>query len=357
MTARRTCRTALPAALVGAAVLLPAGAAAAAEPDQAGWWNRASAGGQALPAPTATPGDLRVSAVGPNETTAYAAVLYTTLGSTSATLDLEIRSSTGTPAVAACPTADTAWPEGDNQPYDKAPKYDCELGSAFGEVAEDGKTVSFLLDASTQTLPGVWSLALVPQPGSTSGPFSIDFVKPGPAAFVAEEPEVQESETGTAFDPGTTTTGTEAGSGEALLPGGFEAPPEVQTGSVEMPPLLAGEDAASLPQAAAPPPAVAGGPASSAGAPTLVATPAGVVEDLGSGRRLLALLVLAGGSAAVGYAAGQQRPAPRLLGGRARLGTPAVVGGAPVPVALEEDRPRGIGRFAKLRDAAPRRLR
>ena len=70
---------------------------------------------------------------------------------------------------------------------------------------------------------------------------------------------------------------------------------------------------------------------------------------------LLALLALAGGSAAVGYAAGQQRPGPRLIGGRARLapaGAPAVAA-APGP----EDRPRGIGRFAKPRDTAPRRLR
>jgi ABC-type branched-subunit amino acid transport system ATPase component len=84
-------------------------------------------------------------------------------------------------------------------------------------------------------------------------------------------------------------------------------------------------------------------------------TPAGVVEDLGSGRRLLALLVLAGGSAAVGYAAGQQRPGPRLLGGRSRLAPAAAPALAEPPSAQE--RPRGIGRFAKARDAAPRRLR
>jgi hypothetical protein len=65
--------------------------------------------------------------------------------------------------------------------------------------------------------------------------------------------------------------------------------------------------------------------------------------------------VLAGGSAAVGYAAGQQRPGPRLIGGRSRLATLPRDRSADEPP--REERPRGIGRFAKTRDAAPRRLR
>jgi hypothetical protein len=62
-----------------------------------------------------------------------------------------------------------------------------------------------------------------------------------------------------------------------------------------------------------PAPAVAeGSDPQAAGVPQtlLPVAPAGVVEDLGSGRRLLALLVLAGGSAAVGYAAGSSAPGP-----------------------------------------------
>lgn len=351
-------RLAIAAAVSCACVLLPAvtgaAAAVAAEPERTGWWNRASGGGLVAPAPTAAPGDLRVSALGPDQPTAYAAVLFTATGSPSATLDLEVRSTTGTPEVSACPTGTGDWPEGGNQPYDKAPPYDCAIGAAFGSLSADGKTLSFVLDTTMQVEPGVWSLALVPQPGSASGPFTLDVVKPGPDVFLAAAPDATtdtptDTSTGTSTDSSTSSGG---GTGEAFLPGGFAAPPSFDGGTAQAPPLVAGGAEAPLPEPAAPAPAVAAG-AGPAVAPLILARPAGVAEDLGSGRRLLALLVLAGGSAAVGYAAGQQRPGPRLIGGRSRLAPAA-------PAAVEtsrDERPRGIGRFAKTRDVAPRRLR
>lgn len=342
------------AALTCTALLLPTAAAAAQEPERTGWWNRVSAAGMSLPQPSAQPGDLRVTA-GPDAPTAYSAVLYSAFGSTAATLDLQLRDGrkVGTPSVVACPTVTTDWPGGDNQPYDAAPPYDCEIGMAEGTVSEDGTSLSFALDESTQIEEGVWSLALVPAPGS--GPFSVDFQKPGPEAFTAEAP-LSEPEP-FAPDPANDASdsgGGEFGSGEAFMSGGFDAPAQgFDTGTVTEAPLVAGgADTALPPEPAAPAPALAG---PTAPLTPLITQPAGVVEDLGAGRRLLALLVLAGGSAAVGYAAGQQRPAPRLLGGRARLGAPAL---AAVPAAAERDqRPRGIGRFAKERDSAPRRLR
>jgi hypothetical protein len=339
-------------------VLLPTSVAAAAEPDRAGWWNRASAGSLVAPAPTTAPGDLRVAAFGPDQPAAYSALLFPTAGATDATLDLQIRagSVTGTPEVAACPTETTEWKEGENQPYETAPPYDCEVGTAFGTISEDGATLSFLLDSSTQTEPGTWSLAIVPLPGSTSGPFTLDIVKPTAQVFQASMPDTS-TDSELPDDTGSTDPGTRGGGeGEAFLPGGFEAPPSFDTGTAEAPLVAGGADTA-LPDAAAPAPTVADGavPQAAGAPPTLLpVAPAGVVEDLGSGRRLLALLVLAGGSAAVGYAAGQQRPGPRLIGGRSRAGSalPAV----PTEPA-GQDRPRGIGRFAKTRDAAPRRLR
>lgn len=353
--------TALPRGAVPAltvvAVLLTATAAAAAEPEKAGWWNRASAAGTVVPMPTTQPGDLRVAALGPDEPAAYSAVLFTAFGSPSATLDLKVRSTTGTPEIAACPTETAEWLEGENQSYDKAPPYDCTVGSTFGSFSADGTTLSFLLDTTTQTAPGVWSLALVPQPGSASGPFAVDIVKPDASVFLAAPPEASADTssdvgTDTGFDPGTSSGGS---SGEAFLPGGFDAPPAFDTGSAQAPLVAGGADAAlPAPAAAAPAPAVAG--AAPLATPFIVAQPAGVVEDLGAGRRLLALLVLAGGSAAVGYAAGQQRPGPRLIGGRSRVGAPAVAAAVPAGPPVE-DRPRGIGRFAKARDEAPRRLR
>lgn len=364
-------RLALPAALTCAVVLLPTTAAAAAEPEKAGWWNRLSAGGLVAPAPTTQPGDLRVAS-GDESPTAYAALLYPAPGSTSAALDLQIRpgSAVGTPEVVACPTLTTDWPEGENQPDDQAPEFDCDLGLAFGSPSEDGTTLSFLLDGSTQTEPGVWSLALVPQPGSTNGLFALDIQKPGPEAFVAAPPEgVSEEPSGTAVEPEPFTPAPESdvgGSGEAFFPEAFAPPPSLDsfdtggTGSAETAPLVAGGDQAPLPEPAAPQPDVAA--VAPGNPPVLLARPAGVVEDLGSGRRLLGLLVLAGGSAAVGYAAGQQRPGPRLIGGRARAlpATAAVPGpaaGAGPAAVSQQERARGIGRFAKTRDRAPRRLR
>lgn len=357
MTAVR--RLAVPAALTCAAVLVPATGALAEEPQRTGWWNRVSAGPLAAPAPTAQPDDLRVAS-GVDGPSAFSAVLYPTAGSTSATLDLKVRDAVGTPEVVACPTVTTDWPEGANQPYDTAPEYSCDTGSAFGSLSADGSTMSFLLDSSLQTEPGVWSLALVPQPGSTSGLFTIDFVKPDAAAFVAAPPDAP-AEPGTAFEPAPADPGTGAGSGsgssgDALFPT-FEPPAfDAGTGSAEMPPLLAGGDEAALPEAEPPAPAVAA--QVPANPPVLLARPAALGEDVGTARRLLGLLVLAGGSAAVGYAAGQQRPGPRLIGGRARLAPTAA--GAAAPAAADtpvEERPRGIGRFARVRDAAPRRLR
>jgi hypothetical protein len=70
-------------------------------------------------------------------------------------------------------------------------------------------------------------------------------------------------------------------------------------------------------------------------------------------------------SGAVGYAAGKNRSAPQLIGGRAGravVATGPVSGGAassgPASGGAEgAPRQRGIGRFAKQRERAPRRLR
>lgn len=340
-------------ALTGAFVLLPMGSAAAEEPERTGWWNRLSAGGAALPQPTSGEGELRIGN-GVDGPVAFSAVLYPGLGATAASLTFAVKAdqTLGTPDVLACVTSDAEWPEGGNQPYDTAPAYDCDAGSAFGELAPDGTTLTFLLDTSQQDLSGVWSLALVPAPGSTT-PFALELEKPTADAFVAEPPSSSDDPFVSAEPEPASGTDSGSGSGEPLLSDGFAAPPADDTGTAALPPLVAGDDQAAL-RGAGPAPAVAG--ATPVATPVLLSRPAGVVEDLGAGRRLLALLVLAAGSAAVGYAAGQQRPGPRLIGGRARIGGPAAAGAvAALPVG--DDRPRGIGRFAKIRDEAPRRLR
>lgn len=183
-------RSCLAAGLACGIALVPS-AALAEEPERTGWWNRASAAGTALPQPTTAEGDLRV-ANAPDGPAAFAAVSYPSAGATDAVLTLTLRPdrTLGTPDVLACPTTEADWAEGGNQPYAAAPAYDCETASAFGELAPDGSTLTFLLDSGTQDATGTWSLALVPNPGTTA-PFSADVAKPEPDAFAAsggEEP-------------------------------------------------------------------------------------------------------------------------------------------------------------------------
>lgn len=353
-------RIALSGGLALTGALLPASAALAEAPERTGWWNRLSAGTVVAPAPSTAEGDLRIGNA-PDGPTAYSAVLYPGSGATDATLTLEVRSgrTLGSPEVSACLITSDTWEPGGNQPFATAPEYDCALGNAIGELAPDGSTLTFLLDATTQDATGAWSLALVPTPGSTA-PFDLEVAEPEADAFVASPPDASSEEPFVSDPDDSFDAGTEPEQGDAFAPGGFgELPPSLGEGVTEQP-LLAGGADAPLPEteAAGPEPAVAGGAApGAAAAPVLLTQPAGVVEDLGTGRRLLALLVLAGGSAAVGYAAGQQQPGPRLIGGRSRIGAaPSTAGAAAVAVPAEE-RPRGIGRFAKQRTAAPRRLR
>ena len=354
-------RLAAVGAIVAGTVLLPATAALADPPEKTGWWNRVSAGGVAAPMPTTPEGDLKVTNA-PDGPAAYSAVLYSSAGATDATLTLAVRAdrTLGTPDVLACVTADTQWPEGGNQPFDLAPEYDCDAGSAFGELATDGSTLTFLLDASTQDAAGAWSLALVPTPGGTT-PFNLELAQPEADAFVPGPAESSQQPFAPA-DPGgfSEQDGTVGGGGgDAFFPGGFAEPPPVFDPGVVEQPLLAGGGGIALPEAAAsaPEPALADPVTPGTSAPVVFAQPAGVVEDLGTGRRLVALLVLAGGSAAVGYAAGQQQPAPRLIGGRARaVGASAPVTAVPA-AAPRQERARGIGRFAKERAGEPRRLR
>lgn len=339
-------RVAALAALCAPLVLLVA-PAAAAEPERSGWWNRLSGPGLALPQPTTAPGDLRVASGGDGPS-AYAALLYSTAGAATATLDVGVRSGSavGTVEVVACPTTATDWVEGENQPFDAAPAYDCAVGLAFGSLSADGTTLSFRLDQSLQVEPGRWSVALVPQPDAAT-PFAVDLVTPGPQAFVPELPSPPEPAGAAPAVPVNTGTA------------GTSSPPDVLSApGLDLPALLGWDDPAvdvAAPEAAAPALAAA---APQTVVPTAVRTP-GVAADLGGGgARLLALLVLVAGSAAFGYVSGQPRPGPRLLGGRARAVTAAVpVATGPELIERAGERPRGIGRFAKERTSGPRRLR
>ncbi|TAL21539.1 MAG: hypothetical protein EPN99_07430 [Frankiales bacterium] len=336
---------------VATALVLPAGAASAElapEAERTAWFNAASGGGLAAPQPTTSDDDLRVARA--LEPQAFSALLYSGEG-LRASLDLTVRagSAQGTPDVVACPTVDTAWEDGGNQPMDAAPEYDCDASTSYGLLSEDGTTLSFGLDGAFQVEPGTWSIALVPTPGGVAAgpppaaplPFTVDLEPPAAGAFVIE----QELVAPPPDQPPAVTAPTTTGTGFAPA-ADLDGPVGSALAETALPAVAAAAPEAAAP--VAPAPVLATAP--------LAVLPASHAGDEDAGRRLLALLALAGGSAAVGYAAGQQRPGPRLIGGRARIGGPAAAG-AVAALALGDDRPRGIGRFAKVRDEAPRRLR
>src|SRR3954464_353588 len=117
-------------------------------------------GGQAAPSPTAPEGTLHV-AVSPGQIHDYGAVLYDLPQEATATLAVKL-SGQGTPVLVACPTKDSSWKAGGNQPSSDAPAFDCATHSYTGSVSSDGATVTFLLDGSAETIPGELSLAIVP---------------------------------------------------------------------------------------------------------------------------------------------------------------------------------------------------
>jgi hypothetical protein len=306
-------------------LLSTAGAAAADAPTKAGWWNALSGGGAALPAPTTGADDLHVSQ-GPNGPAAYAALGYDVFGQTvtAATLELKVvaNSAVGTLDLMACPTKDTSWKAGGDQPMDAAPQYDCAKG-VVGAASADLSTVTFFLDAPLSSTG--YSIAIVPSAGAL--PFSVDFAKPDAATLtlqvtapeVAPAPAVQPA----APPPATGVTGT--------------APHGAVTAPV----------APVVPQQA---PAVAPAvPAPQAAAAPVPFTPAARSTGPVSNRDRYAagtMLALLAGLLVWAY----QQPAatPRLIGGMARKAAPSVV---PVDV-----RPRGIGRFSTMRTAPARPL-
>ena len=314
-----------------------AGLASADAPTKAGWWNAATAGGVALPQPTTSTDDLHVSE-GPSGSAAIAAVAYDVVGTLSdATLVLKVvpGSAVGTIDVMACPTADTSWKAGGNQPYDAAPRYSCTR-AVPGVVASDGTTVTFLLDAGQQLATGGLSVAVVPQDGAL--PFSVDFAKPDASSLTAQTEA-----------PPAVSAPAPADAGTALPPpgpgAGASGSAPIGAGSVAAPPALAAAGPAPVTAPELPQPQTAAAPAPVA-APL---QPAAASKPVSNRDRYAAGTLLALLSGALVWALQQPGRSPRLIGGAARKV-------APVAPAAVSERPRGIGRFAAIRTAPARRL-
>lgn len=337
---------------------------------QYGWWNKAQqspAGGNPVPAPPGAPADgiflayepaggpVPTPAAGvpglipvapapaPNPVVlgpeAFGAVRYSVPPGAEAALTLKFTPTSSTQpggvnpdagTVSACPVS-SSWDPVQNGRYDASPKYDCTIG-VIGTIA--GDTLSFTLAAALAT-DGVFDLAIVPSgtqpyklaiapPDSSS--LALTSVPESEGAFASEEfdassledpaaeffEEAASEETFGVDDFGAVGVD-EFGSGE-FTAGGFTAPAATRT------------------PAAAP--------------SSEVAVPAGVARnpfrpDASRTERMMALGLLLALAAGLWWVGGKPVRPPRLLGSL----------GAGIPVAVEEIRTGGIGRFARVRPA------
>lgn len=183
------------------AVALSSAPAAAQGAQRVGWWNSLTVGGVAAPAPGSVDGGLRVQA-SPSSVVAYGALLYGVPASGTGTLTLQIASSSGTVTLEACPTKDATWKAGGDQSSSDEPAYDCST-TFTGTVAADGKSVTFPVNLSPASTPGVLSLAILPDlsGAATDGvntPFTADISPPSATSL--------------------TVAGTSGGDGSSVLP-------------------------------------------------------------------------------------------------------------------------------------------
>lgn len=372
-------RTGAAAVLIGttglAAAMWPASAIADA-PVQTAWWNTMSAGGQAAPDPATPEGGLHVS-VASGQVVAYGAVLYSLAEGSTATLELKVSNITATPVVnptspttnpaadiVACPTKN-AWKAGDNQPIDTAPGYDCTR-SIPGNLSDDQKTLTFLVDTSVEAIPGQLSLAIVPvvtdnipgagtpAPADTTQPFSLDTEKPDATSLTvtssAALPPPPPAPSGT-----TTTSSSTAGSTSAT---GNSAGNGGSSG-VSLPGALSGSDSTATDTGTSPVVAPSTAPAVPNAAPAAATAPA--KSDRAHNAALAMLLLI--GLGMVAMSSGQMQRSPRLLGGAGRHAARpghaagAAAASAPAPtMQMMGYGSRGLGRFAKPRTEPARPL-
>ncbi|HET7310005.1 MAG TPA: hypothetical protein VFJ17_01630 [Mycobacteriales bacterium] len=334
-------------------------AAQADQPVRAAWWNTASGGGQSAPQPTTADGGLHV-AVAPGQILAYGAVLYSMAQDATATLELKV-SGQGTPVLVACPTKDTSWKAGGDQPASDAPAYDCSLHSYTGSVSSDGTTVTFLLDGSAESTPGELSLAIVPYmthdapggvgtelPTDSTVPFSVDIAPPDVSSLTvtsgSSTGQVGSPKLGGSQPPTVTPAG--SGSTTAGSTGGAQVPPNLTAGP---PPATTTAVDNTAPQVAPT------GSAQQSGALTPAAAGMPKVDNTAHNAALALLILVAMAVVASGTTSMQR--SPRLLGGASRHAAAAGAGAGVAATAVAMPiTTRGLGRFARERVAPPRPL-
>jgi hypothetical protein len=359
-------------------------AANADQPVKVGWWNAASSGGQAAPAPDVNAGGMKISVSG-SQVLAFGAVAYNLPADGTATLELTVTNSSPEPSsapanpaslpdtnvIVACPTTDNNWSAGDSQDPSTAPKYDCTAHHYVGALSSDGKTMTFLIDGSADLTPGTLSLAILPDtttaiyelgtdaPSDVTPPYFIDFDKPSATAFTVTggSSNVSTSAPPPPPPPVTSSAGAPSTSG-SVPPATGSTPPNLPSSTTTAPtqgqtPVVAGNTA----------------PQGNATAPMAATKSTNSTEKNNLAWGLLLLLL-----AAVVVTSMNRQRAPRIIAGpgataTATTGAPPADAAAAVAAAAAAGQagaapawmaamftPRGLGRFAKPRTTPARPL-
>lgn len=336
--------TAMLGGLVAAGV--PALAGSAQRIDDAGWWWRVKQGplvGVAPAPPTTTAGQLMVEGA-PDGAAAIAAVRATlNEGDGNPVLTLKVATngdSGGAQAILLACQAGAAWSGGEGpQQWEAAPLADCTQ-SVQGQRSADGTSWAFPIGAlqfndqiNVILVPGQDPVRPAGANGST---FELVFEKPTSASIATTDAVAPDDSAGGSFGGGPL-GGTDAGYGSYADPG-YDTP-SLGSSSFSTPPV----------QPALP----IENQGRSATTPRLQARTPALVQPIRSERsgsaRALGFLVLLLGAAGSWWYSQQEIPAPRKLGRFAGTGAmPTDVATAPLV--------GGLGRFARVRSGAPRRL-
>ena len=358
-------------------------AANADQPVKVGWWNSASSGGQAAPAPDVNSGGIRVSVSG-SQVLAFGAVAYNLSHDGTATLELAVTNQSPEPSqapanpaalpdtnvIVACPTTDNSWSAGDDQDASTAPKYDCSAHHFVGAMSSDGKTMTFLVDGSAETTPGVLSLAILPDtttaiyelgtdaPSDVTPPYFIDYDKPSATSFTVTGGSANASTTQAPPPPPPPVTSSVGGSSTSSVPPSSSTPPALSTGSTT----------ATVPPQGQTPVVANNAQPQNATAPVAATKSTSSTEKNNLAWGLLLLLL-----AAVVVTSMNRQRTPRIIAGPGATPTattdtpPADVSAAAVAAAAAGQAnapawlttmftPRGLGRFSRPRTAPARPL-
>jgi hypothetical protein len=229
---------------------------------------------------------------------------------------------TGTEALTACPVQGGFTPS-QNGRWDAAPAFEPASCVVVGAADADGAAFSFDVPATFASMLGDISIVIAPQPG-TATPFSLAFDKPADDSFTVTTQVQAQAPVATpppAYVPGSAVYTPPAAS--------FTAPAPVAAPATTAPPASTGGEVASAIPAAVPASATAD-------------------EDRAAKYAAVAMLLAIG--AAFWWLAKQPSRVPRLLGSVGGGASPAE---AQATAVVRTGRARGIGRFARHRDAPP----